>query len=153
MKKKALVLAMAACLMIGMVGCSKGKEAKTEQPATTAQEETKGTEEANADTTEEANADMTEEANTDATEEANEDMAEMVVTEGTFKSGEDEGEVKKATFTDEEGNDFIALINMETELPDEGLMEGKKYKVHHDNMAAMTDPQQFTNVTKIEVAE
>lgn len=145
MKKKALVLAMAACLMIGMVGCSKGKEAKTEQPATTAQEETKGTEEANADTT--------EEANTDATEEANEDMAEMVVTEGTFKSGEDEGEVKKATFTDAEGNDFIALINMETELPDEGLMEGKKYKVHHDNMAAMTDPQQFTNVTKIEVAE
>lgn len=145
MKKKALVLAMAACLMIGMVGCSKGKEAKTEQPATTAQEETKGTEEANADTT--------EEANTDATEEANEDMAEMVVTEGTFKSGEDEGEVKKATFTDAEGNDFIALINMETELPDEGLVEGKKYKVHHDNMAAMTDPQQFTNVTKIEVAE
>lgn len=145
MKKKALVLVMAACLMIGMVGCSKGKEAKTEQPATTAQEETKGTEEANADTT--------EEANTDATEEANADMAEMVVTEGTFKSGEDEGEVKKATFTDAEGNDFIALINMETELPDEGLVEGKKYKVHHDNMAAMTDPQQFTNVTKIEVAE
>ena len=128
MKKKVLVLLTAACLAASMVGCSTAKTQKQEAPV----------------------ADSSTQDNNQDNMEA--EMPEDIVTEGTFKAQELDSDVTKATFTGADG-DFVAIISADTEMPEGDLVEGKKYKIHHKDMEAMSNPPQFTNVTKIEAAE
>ena len=164
MKKKVLVLAMAACLAAGMVGCSKGKEKeatpkddkKVEAPAN---KEAEGDAAANKDMAEgdAANKDMAEmpaDAAQQAAEAVDPSQAQMASEiEGTFKSKAEDGEFINAVFTDADGNDFVAVISKDTEKPGEELAEGKKYKVYHDGTMATSEPPQYTNVVKIEAVE
>lgn len=152
MKKKVLVLAMAACLAAGMVGCSKGKE-KEATPKDDKKVEAPANKEAEGDAA--ANKDMAEgdaaQQEAEAVDPSQAQMASEI--EGTFKSKAEDGELINAVFTDADGNDFVAVINKDTEKPAEELAEGKKYKVYHDGTMATSEPPQYTNVVKIEAVE
>lgn len=132
MKKKIILLtAMAAMAAFLTVGCSSAPK----QPESTAAE---------------TSAAIPAETLTPASEST--DQKEFV-TPGIFKSEETITEnERQATFTDEQGNDFIANISEDTEVTDE-LKEGETYLVSHSEVMTMSLPGIYPQVYKIELSD
>lgn len=71
---------------------------------------------------------------------------------GTYMGTEQDanGEDVYAVFMDVHGNEFIAVLNDELELPD--MLEGEYYEIEHDDMVTMSIPPQYPQVKSINVS-
>ena len=126
MKKKILVPMMLMTMCVA--GCAK-EPAKTPTVApTTAAVETEAT---------------TEAAEETATE------AETFVTYGTYVRTDNDADGKAiyAVFTDDNDQEFIAVLNDELELPE--FVEGEYYVIEHGEMMTMSIPPQYPQIKSI----
>lgn len=139
MKKRIIILtAMTAMAAFLAVGCAKAPQTESTAAETTTE----------AVTTEPSSESM-EAAEPSQTGETQ----EPVVTPGIFKSEETIAEnERQATFVDEYGNDFIANISEETEVPGE-FKEGETYLISHSDMMTMSLPGIYPQVYSIELSD
>jgi len=77
---------------------------------------------------------------------------EAIQTVGIYKSEEKaedvNGEYSLYTFTDTNGNDFVATISKDTKIPDE-MIEGNSYIVMHSKMMTRSLPGIYPEVYSI----
>lgn len=130
MKKKILITSMLVTAALSIGACSNSAQAKIDTPNSIEVEIASGSE-------------IVE----------NTKVLNGIKTIGIFKSSnvmEDvNGEYKQLTFTDEQGNDFIANVSKETFVPDE-MVEGNTYEVTHSEIMTMSLPGIYPEVFQIQ---
>lgn len=154
MRKKTILLTMITVMTISgaIAGCkAKSSHSEAAQAETTVAESQK--EASTEAASEEAASEETTSGETTEAGSNNASEVKEVVTLGIFKSEDRlDGNGGLARFTDENGNDFMANISDETEVP-EKFEVGATYAITHSNIMTKSFPGIYPQVTKIELSD
>lgn len=140
MRKLSLFMSVGLMASMLMVGCTPKEIPDATEAVTESVVETEELTETEASGTEAV----------DATKEPASELAEFSTGELKEYTGEatDEYGNTEALFVDETGNEFIAILSNDTELPSD-FEVGKIYDVYHSDIQTMSIPGKYPEVYKI----